>query len=125
MGQLPRKPFLCQNQYMDNPFEIIIEKLNRIESLVLSKSKIESNHDTNLEQVNEIINTDEAARFLSVAKQTLYGMTSRREIPHFKKGKKLYFKRAELVEWITKHPVKTKDEIDRMATEYILRNPRK
>jgi hypothetical protein len=52
-------------------------------------------------------------------------MTSRREIPHFKKGKKLYFKPSEIDKWITKHRIKTNDEIGRMADEYILKNPKK
>lgn len=110
---------------MENPFEIIIEKLNYIESLLLSMNEIDNNTIKNVEGVNEILTTEEAAKFLSLAKSTLYGMTCQREIPHFKRGKKLYFKRTELDEWLTKHRIKTNEEIDKMATEYVLHNPRR
>jgi excisionase family DNA binding protein len=107
---------------MENPFEIIIDKLNRIESLLLLKGKAENSATESFQETNEILNTNEAAVFLSVAKSTLYGMTSQREIPHFKRGKKLYVKRSELEEWLTQHRVKTNGEIDRLATEYVSRN---
>ena len=32
---------------------------------------------------------------------TVYGHTSKRQIPHYKRGKKLYFNRDDLLEWIT------------------------
>jgi hypothetical protein len=34
-------------------------------------------------------------------------------IPHYKVGKKLYFKRTDLIEWIEKHRVKTREDIER------------
>lgn len=110
---------------MENPFELIFEKLNRIEALLLPKNNVNTIATQILEKTNEVLNTDEAAKHLSLAKQTLYGLTSRRDIPHFKAGKKLYFKRSELDEWLTKHRVRTNDEIDKMATAYVVGNPRR
>jgi excisionase family DNA binding protein len=48
----------------------------------------------------ELLNITQAAAYLNFAKQTLYGYTSKGVIPHLKKGKKLYFKRSELVKWV-------------------------
>ncbi len=42
----------------------------------------------------------QASEFLDLAPQTIYGLTSRNEIPHYKRGKKLYFLKAELERWI-------------------------
>ena len=42
----------------------------------------------------------QAATFLDLAPQTIYGLTSRNEIPHYKRGKKLYFLKAELEKWM-------------------------
>ncbi|RYE40270.1 MAG: DNA-binding protein [Sphingobacteriales bacterium] len=106
---------------MENPFEIIVEKLNSIEALLKSMSRVENGNVT----ITEILNVDEAAKYLSVTKSHIYKQTSQNEIPHYKRGKKIYFKRSELDEWLTKHRITTKEEIDRMATEYILRNPLK
>lgn len=51
-------------------------------------------------ELPEILNVDQAAEFLSLAKQTLYGFTSKGEIPYLKRGKKLYFKKSELEAWV-------------------------
>lgn len=47
--------------------------------------------------------------------------TSERNIPHFKQGKKLYFKRSELDEWLTELKITTHAEIEKEATDYIIR----
>lgn len=53
------------------------------------------------EQV-EILTIDDAAKVLGMSKQSLYGMTSRGEIPFHKRpdGRKLYFLKSELISWI-------------------------
>lgn len=42
----------------------------------------------------------EAAEFTGLAKQTIYKFTSEGNIPHHKRGGKLWFFRDELVAWI-------------------------
>jgi predicted DNA-binding transcriptional regulator AlpA len=41
-----------------------------------------------------------AERVTGLARQTIYGLVSRRAIPHDKRGKKLYFSEKELEQWI-------------------------
>ena len=48
----------------------------------------------------ELLSISQASEYLNLAKQTLYGFTSKGEIPYLKKGKKLYFKKSELTKWI-------------------------
>ena len=48
----------------------------------------------------EHLTVKQAIVFLDLAKQTIYGLTSRNEIPHYKRGKKLYFLKAELEKWM-------------------------
>ena len=60
---------------------------------------------------NEILDVKEASTFLKISVQTIYGKTSTRSIPHFKRGKKIYFKRAELLEWLTENKQKTQAEL--------------
>jgi excisionase family DNA binding protein len=43
----------------------------------------------------------EAANYLSLAKQTIYGLVMNNKIPFHKKGKRLYFIESELTEWIS------------------------
>lgn len=49
----------------------------------------------------ELLSINQAAQYLNLAKQTLYGFTSKGAIPYLKRGKKLYFKKSELNNWIS------------------------
>lgn len=62
-------------------------------------------------QQNEFLNISEASDFLKMAKQTLYGLTSNRQIPFIKKGKKVYFNKGEVIAWLNEGKMKTKAEI--------------
>lgn len=64
-------------------------------------------------QPNTILNISEAASYVNLARQTIYGLTSRRLIPFIKKGKKLYFRKLDLDEWLLKGRQLTKEEIER------------
>ncbi len=72
--------------------------------------------------VQEIIGTKEAAAFLKIKMATLYKKTSDRDIPHTKKGNKLYFCPTELKQWLLKGRVQTADELRNEAMTYTVRN---
>ncbi|MCZ2129593.1 MAG: helix-turn-helix domain-containing protein [Bacteroidia bacterium] len=73
-----------------------------------------------------VLNFNEACKYLDVSPSHLYKLTSTKHIPHFcPQGKKLYFKRSELDDWLQRNRQSSADEIDAMATEYILKNKRK
>jgi len=71
------------------------------------------------------LNTDGAAEFMGISKSTIYGLTHSGQIPHYKRGKRLYFKSEEIEEWITENRGYNQKEIEAKANEYITRNPRK
>ena len=100
---------------MENPFEIILEKLNSIEKAI-EKLKAPSNDD-------DFMTIEQVSSFVGLTKTTIYGLTHERKIPHFKASKRLYFKKSDIVKWITSGKVKTKQELNQMADEYIYRNP--
>jgi len=52
------------------------------------------------EPVEDIMNSREAASFLDIKLNTLYIKTHKGELPYMKKGKKVYFSRQQLVEWM-------------------------
>ena len=68
----------------------------------------------------DIVDFIKAKSILGCASSTLYAKTSRGEIAHFKKGRKLYFRKSELIEWIEKGRRKTKKDIDDLAKNYLL-----
>lgn len=109
---------------MENPFEVILEKLNNIENL-LKNYRLQDNSKVLQVGSPEILNLNQATEYLSLSKSTLYKFTSQREIPHFKKGKKIYFRKSELDDWLTQLRISTKDEIEQEAINYLIKNKRR
>jgi excisionase family DNA binding protein len=63
-------------------------------------------------QAKTILNVSEAASYLNLARQTIYGLTSKRLIPFMKTGKKLYFQKGDLDQWLLDGKQLTKAEIE-------------
>ena len=57
--------------------------------------------------------------FTGLSKGHLYRLTSNRQIPYFKKNRKLYFKKSELEEWMLERRIPTEEEIQSQATTYL------
>lgn len=66
-----------------------------------------------------LMSVEEAARFLNLAKSSLYQLTSRNEIPFVKRTRKLYFSRPDLENWLLEGKQKSKTEIEREAALFI------
>ncbi len=60
---------------------------------------------------DEVGGIELAMRVTGKAKATLYSMASRRELPHSKRGKHLYFSKNELLRWIADGKRKTQGEL--------------
>lgn len=77
-----------------------------------------------LEQVSagggEVLNFDQCMKLTGFSKGLLYRMTSQREIPHYKKGKFVFFKRSEVENWLFAEKVNTREEIERKAESLLL-----
>jgi excisionase family DNA binding protein len=75
------------------------------------------------EQLPEILTARQAANFLRLEITTVYEKTSRKMIPHFKRGNRLYFYLSELREWIGQGKVRTREDIEGEAITHTLNNP--
>ena len=71
-------------------------------------------------ETRDILDIKQASDFLRLKLNTLYEKTSQKIIPHFKKGNKLYFNRAELQAWVEDGKVKTTAELQSEASSYSL-----
>ncbi len=95
--------------------ELILEKLTEIASKLNEQNILQK----------AVLNFDEACKYLDVSPSHLYKLTSQKQIPHFcPQGKKLYFRRDEIDTWLQRNRQSAADEIDKMATDYIIRNKR-
>ncbi len=67
----------------------------------------------------EVLDLEEAITYTGCARSTLYRLTSAKEIPHYKLGQALRFKKSELDEWLTRTRVSTNKEIESKAVTYM------
>jgi hypothetical protein len=84
---------------VNNPFEAIDRRLNNLEALlveILKHLRSSNSYDT-----PEIGGIELAQEITRLSKARIYALVSARQIPHAKRGNKLYFTRAELQTWVT------------------------
>ena len=88
-------------------------QLNKIEALLTQQSILKK----------EVLSLEEASLYLGMSKSYLYKLTSQRKIPHFcPEGKKLFFNRAELNQWLQRNRQPTQDEIEQKVADYLISN---
>lgn len=70
---------------------------HKVESIVRTKTEQET---TQKNDEDMLLTIDQTTEFLGLAKSTLYSKVCRREIPHIKRGNRLYFSKKDLTEWL-------------------------
>ena len=69
----------------------------------------------------EVLNLEETASFLGIAKSTLYKMTHENRIPFYKPaGKLIYFEKSVLLEWIRSNRIMSEAELQEEARKKLL-----
>lgn len=90
--------------------EMLFQKLDKIVELLESQKLVQKT----------VLNFNEACLYVDVSPSHLYKLTSSRQIPHFcPQGKKLYFKREELDQWLQRNRQNTVQEIEAMVDKGI------
>ncbi len=93
-------------------FEDLPNILGSIETRLQNIEKIlEKISSGKMELENDLIAIEEASSFLKLSVSTVYSKVCRNELPYNKHGKRLYFLKSELIEWIKAGRVRTVDEI--------------
>jgi len=78
------------------------QRFDRLEQLTLIGAK-------------PVLDFEEAVAFTGLSKGHLYRLTSEKQIPYYKKCRKLYFKKSELEDWMLERRVPTQAEIEAQA----------
>ncbi|WP_026726312.1 helix-turn-helix domain-containing protein [Flavobacterium sasangense] len=90
----------------------ILEKLERIEKLLETQQAMQK----------QVLNFNDACIYLELSQSHLYKLTSTGSIPHYKpNGKKLYFNRQELDNWLLRNRSNSIDEIEQEAANYLIK----
>jgi excisionase family DNA binding protein len=104
---------------MDNPFEVIHQKLNKIEILLTELKQQNESTVTATEEKEGTIDVEQAAVVLNITVPYLYVLTSKKKVPHMKKGRKLYFFRSELIEYLESGKQKTVNDIQAKVEKHL------
>lgn len=91
---------------MKTTLEDLSNKLDNIRELTLIGAKT-------------VLNLEETSLFTGLSIGHLYRLTSGKQIPHFKKNRKLYFKKSELEDWMLEQKILTEEEIQSKASTYV------
>ncbi|MGV8120696.1 MAG: helix-turn-helix domain-containing protein [Candidatus Xenobiia bacterium LiM19] len=88
----------------------ILQRLDKIEEIL---NEIRSEKDT-------MMDFSKATEYLALSKSHMYKLSMRGDIPHYKpNGKKLYFSKRELDQWLKGRPIKTSQKLEQEADDYI------
>lgn len=81
-------------------------------------AKLEDIRRATLIGSKDTLTLEECAMVTGYSIQSLYSFTSKRLIPHFKRGNYLYFSKQEIEKWLQSNRVPTVEETDSMGTTY-------
>jgi hypothetical protein len=103
---------------------IVFTQLSIPELRAIFRQEIEavlSLHSPNSTQPesDEICGIALAQEITGLARPTIYGLVAQSKIPCMKRGKKLYFSRKELTDWIRQGKRKTIADIEAEADRYL------
>ncbi len=98
--------------------QLSVTEIRRLFREEIEEFFAENKLNENQSNTDEIGGIDLAIQITGLAKPTIYGLVSERKMPHSKQGKRLYFSRQELTEWIKNGKRKTHSEIAIEAANY-------
>jgi len=98
-------------QYSDEDFrnllkEVVIEVIEGAASLS-SPQKVKP------------LNLIEGCEYVQMSQSHMYKLTSTNQIPHSKRGKRIFFDVSELDQWLLSNKVKTTKQLDQEAAELL------
>jgi excisionase family DNA binding protein len=94
-------------------FSNLTNEVGEIKRILLEKSNPPQ------PEPDQLLTVQQAAELLNLSVPTLYGYSQRAEIPVCKKGKRLYFSKQTLFEWIKEGKKKTLAETSSEAEQYL------
>ena len=104
---------------------LVFTQLSVPEIRQLFRQELETYFATHRQNINstkeedKILTIQEAAEFAHLSVPTIYGLVSRAEVPFMKKGKRLYFSKKELIDWIKSGRKKTISEIQSETNKFL------
>lgn len=103
--------------------QVMITSINKQELIdiienSLSKMLKNSKPDIAISKLEKPIGVHEVVAILRLSKASIYRLCGNLEIPHFKRGNRLYFYESKILNWVNNGRKLTKVEIDQLAENY-------
>lgn len=96
----------------------VLSELSELRGLITKQQQPQQ------QEQDQLLTIQQAATLLTLSVPTIYGLVNRSAIPYSKPGKRLYFSKQELTDWIKSGRKKTTAEIEAEATNYVNRKKR-
>jgi len=104
---------------LPNAVELLTKEVSELKRLLIQKQAPPTT------QPEQPFNIQEAAELLGLTVPTIYSKVSKRELPVVKRGKRLYFFRSELLEYLKEGRKKSNAEIEQEAEAYLLNHKKR
>ena len=93
-----------------------VQKATQVTKLIADLQKRVETLEDMLEAGKEVLTVEEAAKFMGMARSSLYKMTSDQTIPFYRpNGKMIFFEKSDILSWIRKNRVSSREEIEEEA----------
>ena len=93
-----------------------VQKDTQVTKLIDDLQKRVETLEDMLEAGTEVLTVEEAAKFMGMARSSLYKMTSDQTIPFYRpNGKMIFFEKTDILSWIRKNRVSSREEIEEEA----------
>ena len=93
-----------------------VQKDTQMTKLIADLQKRVETLEDMLEAGKEVLTVEEAAKFIGMARSSLYKMTSDQTIPFYRpNGKMIFFEKSDILSWIRKNRVSSREEIEEEA----------
>lgn len=105
-------------------FNVPLSKLEPIFKRWMKEAQAESQTIPGecIDQPEKLLTIQEAADFLNLSVPTMYSKVSKGELPVMKRGKRLYFSRTELLDYLKEGRKRSNADIEAEANSYLLNN---
>ena len=104
---------------MDNPFLPISKQLEDVLALQRKLLQMLEGEKSDPPEQRRILSLQEFCEYVGISKQTAYKLTSGQKVPHSKRGKRIFFDREKVDEWLLENQVATVSEIQQEANDFI------
>jgi len=105
--------------------QVVITHINKQEFMDIIdqavKRIIKSSSPQVIESREQPIGVTKAAQILLLSVPSIYRKSKNLEIPHFKKGNRLYFYESELETWLKAGQKLTREQLDNLSDIYLKR----